>query len=326
MPLRDVIAIGGSLGAVAALRRLCADLPSDLPAALFIVVHVGQHVSDLAGGLQSGSALPVISAQDGAQVEPGKIYIAPADRHLLLLDGTIRLGRGPRENMARPAVDPLFRSAAFSYGPRVIGVVLTGLLNDGAAGLAAVKQCGGLAVVQNPANARADSMPLGALQSCDVDYRAPVAELGSVLARLAQEPAGPPLPIPPDIGIEVEIALGRAMNSSRLRTIADPAPLSCPQCGGVLSQMRSKPPLRFRCQVGHGFTAEILDRKQEGSVDEALRVALRIIEERAALADSMAEHARVNGRNKSAPMFEERSKEMRGYAETIRQAVLYPSR
>jgi two-component system, chemotaxis family, protein-glutamate methylesterase/glutaminase len=324
MAAHDIIAIGGSLGAADALARIFADFPSDLPAAVFVVVHVGPHVSDLASRLKRRSALPVVTGRDGIPVEPGRIVVAPADRHLLVLDGVVRLGLGPRENMTRPAVDPLFRSAALSYGPRVIGVVLSGLLNDGVAGLAAVKQFGGLAVVQNPADARADSMPLEALRSCEVDYRAPAAELGGVLAQLAREPAAAAQPIPPELAFEVDIALGRAIDSPILARIADPSPLSCPQCGGVLSEIRSKPPLRFRCQVGHAFTAEALDQEKEGSVDEALRVALRIIEERAALVDRMAREARANGHVRSAPFYDKRSKEMRGYADTIRHAVLHP--
>src|SRR5438477_4528718 len=142
------------------------------------------------------------------------------------------------------------------------------MLNDGAAGLAAVKQCGGLTVVQNPADARADSMPLGALRASDVDYRASAAELGGLLAKLVQEPAGPPVPIPPEIGLGVEIGLGRALDTPTLSKIAHPVALSCPSCGGVLSEVRDKPPLRYRCQVGHAFTAEVLEREQLGAVDE----------------------------------------------------------
>ena len=323
MASRDIIVIGGSLGAIDALRRICAGLPSDLPAAVLVVIHIGQQHWNPVSSLRHCS-LRVVAAEDGAPVERGMMYVAPPAHHLLVIDGAVRLGRGPRENMARPAIDPLFRSAAVRYGPRVIALVLTGMLNDGAAGLAAVKQCGGLTVVQNPADARADSMPLGALRASDVDYRASAAELGGLIAKLVQEPAGPPVPIPPEIGLEVEIALGRALDTPTLRKIGHPVALSCPSCGGVLSEIEAKPPLRFRCQVGHAFTADILEREQLGPVDEALRVALRIIEERATLADRMAEDARANGHLKSAPMFEARSKEIRGYAETIRHAILDP--
>lgn len=319
---RDIIVIGGSAGAIAALQRIFADLPPDLPAAVFVVLHVGQQNSYLPNALDRCGPLRVVNAEDGMPVERGSIYLAPPSHHLLLLEDTIRLGRGPHENMCRPAVDPLFRSAAVSYGPRVIGLVLTGMLNDGAAGLAAVRQCGGVTVVQNPGDAEAASMPLGALRATDVDYRAPAAELGRSLDRLARQEAGPPMPIPPELGLEVEIALGRASNTPILRKIGDPVALSCPTCGSVLSEVRQQPPLRFRCQIGHAFTAEVLEREQLGPVDEALRVALRIIEERVSLADRMAEDAHAAARHKSAAMCEERSKEMRKYAETIRQVVL----
>jgi two-component system chemotaxis response regulator CheB len=286
MASRDIIVIGGSLGAVDALRRVCADLPSDLPAAVFVVMHFGQHDWNPVSSLQHATALRVVVAQNGAPVERGIMYAPPPAHHLLVIDGAIRLGRGPRENMARLAIDPLFRSAAVSYGPRVIGLVLTGMLNDGAAGLAAVQQCGGVTVVQNLADARAASMPLGALQTSDVDYRATAGEF-------AREPAGPSVPVPPEIGLEVEIALGSASDTPTLRKIGNPVELSCPSCGGVLSEIDAKPPLRFRCQVGHAFAADVLEREQHTPLD--LRVALRVIEERATLADSMAADAGANG-------------------------------
>jgi two-component system, chemotaxis family, protein-glutamate methylesterase/glutaminase len=320
---RDIIVIGGSAGTIAALQRIFADLPPDLPATVFVVVHIGQQNSYLANALDRCGSLRVVNAEDGMPVERGSIYLAPPDHHLLLLEDTIRLGHGPRENMCRPAVDPLFRSAAVAYGPRVIGAVLTGTLNDGAAGIAAVKQCGGVTVVQNPSDAQAASMPLGALRATDVDYRAPAAELGRLLDRLAREEAGPPMPIPPELGLEVDIALGRAVDTPILRKIGDPVALTCPTCGGVLSEVRQNPPLRYRCQVGHAFTAEILEQEQLDPVDDALRMALRIIEERVTLADRMAEDAHAAGRHKSATLFEERSKELRSYTKTIRQAVLH---
>ena len=322
MATRDIIVLGGSTGAVDAMQRLCADLPADLDAAVFTVLHIGAGPDLLAGLLDKAGPLPATTAEDGTAIERGKIYVAPADHHLILAGEIIRLGRGPRENLTRPAIDPLFRSAAISHGPRVIGVVLTGLLNDGAAGLAAVKQCGGVTIVQNPADAKAADMPLSALQSSDVDYRAPVSEIGGLLAKLSREQAGSPAGVPSDLELEVEIALGRASDTPTVMTFADPVALSCPSCGGVLSEMRAKPPLRFRCQVGHAFTAEVLDQQKEGSTDEALRVALRIIEERATLMDKMAADGRANGRHRSAVILETRSKEFRHYAEVIRKGLI----
>jgi len=323
MASRDMIVIGGSTGGIDALQRICANLPADLPATVFVVVHVGQQgrnlladILDLCGPLRASTAV------HGETFERGRIYVAPADRHLMVVGDTIQLGHGPRENMTRPAVDPLFRSAAVSYGPRVIGVVLTGLLNDGAAGLAAVKQCGGVAVVQNPADAVADQMPWGALGGCDVDYRAPVAEMGALLAKLAGTPAGPPVPVPAGLSLEVEIALGRPADTPTLLTIADPSTFSCPSCSGVLSELRGKPSLRFRCQIGHAFTAETLDQKHTEGAEAALGVALRIIEERSALMERMAADARAHARNRNAAVYEERGKEYRQHGEAIRQTLL----
>jgi two-component system chemotaxis response regulator CheB len=232
------------------------------------------------------------------------------------------LGSGPRENMVRPSIDALFRSAALQYGPRVIGVVLSGLLSDGAAGLNAIKRCGGIAVVQDPADAIADEMPSRALEATTVDLCVPGARLGDVLSELARERAGEVLPVPPEIKLEVEIAAGERIGSDSLRRIADPAALTCPDCGGVLSTLKLGKPLRFRCQVGHAYTADVLAKEQESRVDEAMRVALRIIEERAELVTRMAEEGRQSGRRAVAEMYDARATEYREYADLIRRAVL----
>lgn len=320
--LRDIIAIGGSAGAVDAVKQLCRDLPADLAAKLFIVIHVGARGNDLLAGIFNGdSPITITTAVDGETMLPGHAYVAPADRHLLLLDNVVRLGQGPRENMARPAIDPLFRSVAVSFGPRVIAVVLTGMLNDGASGLADVKRCGGIAVVQNPSDAFASSMPWGALRATDVDYRAPITDMAALLINLTGEAAGLPVEVPEDIRSEVEIALGRRSDSQVLAGFAHPVALSCPACGGVMSQVERQPPLRFRCQVGHAYTAEALAMEKEGTVDEAVRVALRIMEERAVLTSKMADEARRAGRNAAADSYLQRVEESRAYAETLRQAI-----
>lgn len=321
--MQRIIVIGGSMGAFGVLKQVCADLPADLPAAVFIVLHVARDSRDsFAGALDGLSALPVSNAADGERIEGGYIYVAPADHHLLVMGDSMRLGHGPRENMFRPAIDPLFRSAAISHGPRAIGVVLSGYLNDGASGLAAIKQCGGTTVVQNPLDARADDMPLSALESTEVDYRGPAADLGAMLARLAQEAHGPARPVPRELRLEVDIALGRPCDTPTLAQLADPVAMSCPACGGVLSEIRNSRPVRYRCQVGHGFTAHVLDTEQEQPADEALRVALRIIEERLTLLNRMARDDRSNHRLKSAAMYEDRAAEFERSATVIRDALL----
>jgi len=270
----------------------------------------------------AAGVLPVRQAEDGMPIETGNVYLAAPDHHLLIADGHLKLGKGPRENMARPAIDPLFRSAAIAYGPRVIGLVLSGLLSDGAAGLNAIKRCGGMALVQDPADAIADEMPLRALEATTIDLSVPGIKLGDVLSDLAREEAGPRLPIPPELRLEVEIAAGERIGAELLTSMAAPAALTCPSCGGVLSKVREGLPLRFRCQVGHAYTADILAKEQEGRVDEAIRVALRIIEERAELVSRMADDGRQTGRRAVAQMYDERAREYRQYAETLREAAL----
>ncbi len=323
MDHRDIIVIGGSSGATTPLKAILGGLPADLPAAVFVVLHIpARSIGILATVAQAAGRLPVRAAEDGMFIEPGHVYLGVPDRHLLLDDGCIRLGRGPRENMARPAIDALFRSAAVAYGPRVMGVLLSGLLNDGAAGLSAIKRCGGFALVQDPQDATADEMPLAGLRAVTADLVAAGARIGDVLSDLVHEAAGPRLPIPPEIRLEVDIAAGGRITSDTVKSFADPAPLLCPDCGGVLSQVRAPGPLRFRCQVGHAVTAEVLAQEQEGAVDEAIRVALRIIEERAELVSRMAEDGRNSGRRAVAEMYQDRADEYRTYADTLRRAVL----
>lgn len=320
---RDIIVIGGSSGATAPLKAILGALPGDLPAAVFVVVHIPARSLGLLATVTAAAAhMPVHAARDGMAIAPGNIYLGVPDHHLIVRDGQMRLGRGPRENMARPSIDPLFRSAAAAYGSRVIGVLLSGLLNDGAAGLEAIKRCGGIAIVQDPADAIADEMPLSGMAAASVDLALPSARLGDVLSELVREPAGPRLPVPPEIRLEIDIAAGERIDSDVLRRIADPAALTCPHCSGVLSKVRDAKPLRFRCQVGHAYTAEVVAKEQENAVDEALRVALRIIEERAELVARMAQDGRNSGRPAVADMYDDRAAEYRGYAETIRRAVL----
>lgn len=324
MSNRDIIVIGGSSGATGPLKEILGRLPADLPAAVFVVLHISpQGIGFLSTVMSASGRLPVVQAKSGMVIKNGHIYLAAPDHHLLLFESHMMLGRGPRENMVRPAIDPLFRSAALQYGPRVIGVVLSGLLSDGAAGLTAIKQCGGMALVQDPTDAVADEMPLRALEATTVDLCVPGARIGDVLSDLVHEQPGSRLPAPPEIRLEVEIAAGERIGSDSLANIADPAPLTCPGCGGVLSELKMGHPLRFRCQVGHAYSADALAKEQEGKVDEALRVALRIIEERAELVHRMANDGRHSGRGAVAQMYDARAAEYREYADMIRRVVLH---
>lgn len=322
MARRDIILIGGSAGSNTVLRRLAAGLPADFPGSLFITTHLPSgHESYLPDILSGAGPLPVVRAVDGQPVETGRIYVAPSDRHLLLIDSILRLGEGPRENMARPSIDPMFRSAALSFGPRAVGVVLSGLLNDGASGLHAIKQQGGTAVVQHPLDCAESDMPRAALETVEVDHVVSSAGLAELLTGIAATDAGPPRPAPESLVLEVEVAAGARLGSENLRRFAEPSGLICPDCGGVLSELRDAHPLRFRCQTGHAFTAEQLAVRSEG-VDEAIQIAMRVMEERLELVQRMARDARASGRRAVAELYESRTAEYRRYAETLRDAAI----
>lgn len=326
MPTRDIVVIGGSAGSGAALQQLMSDLPADFPASLFIATHVPRESPGyLVDVLARKTSIPIAQAIDGQPIERGRAYVAVPDRHLLVIDGTVRLGDGPRENMTRPAIDPLFRSAALSYGSRTVGVLLSGMLNDGASGLWAIKQCGGTAIIQHPLDAEADQMPLAALEVVAADQVAPASDLGRVLTELVRGEAGEAASCPESIALEVDIASGARLGSEALRSIADPSAISCPDCGGVLSEIRDDPPLRFRCQIGHAYTAEIVAARTD-EVDHAMRVALRIMEERVTLVRRMAEDAHRTSRPAVAELYEARAQEYSRYASVLRQAALAAAR
>jgi two-component system chemotaxis response regulator CheB len=322
MAKRDIFVVGGSAGSTEPLTRAVNGLPKSFPGAVFITTHIpSTHHSYLPEMLARGARISVRPAIDGQPIEPGHVYVAVADRHLLLVESTIRLGTGPRENMVRPSIDPMFRSAALSFGPRAVGVVLSGLLSDGASGLFAIKEAGGTAVVQHPLDAKQGEMPRSALEAADADYVAKGDDLSDLLAEIAELDAGPARPTPESLFFEVEVAAGQRLGSEVLRQFAEPAAITCPDCGGVLSEVRGQRPLRFRCQIGHAYTAEELAARGE-AVDEAVRVALRVMEERAELVDRMARDARATGRMAVAELYEKRRKEYRGYAETLRNAAI----
>lgn len=322
MAKKDIVVIGGSAGSHSVLKQIVAHLPADLPASIFIATHVPMHSAGyLAKSLQPSSRMPLSAAIDGQAIERNRVYVAVPDHHLLVIDGTVRLGNGPIENMTRPAIDPLFRSAALSYGPRVVGVILSGLLNDGASGLSAIKARGGTAIVQHPLDANEDQMPLAALETVDADKVAPAVDLARVIAEAVDEEAGEPMPPSEGLKLEVEIAGGAATGSSELLQIADPAALTCPDCQGVLSEIRGERPLRYRCQIGHATTAEMVDARAE-NVDEALRIALRVMEERVTLVSRIAADARRVGRTTVAELYESRAEEYSRYVRVLRDAAV----
>ena len=319
----DIIAIGASVGGVEALSNLVAQFPDDLPATIFIVQHIiptGR--GRLAQILNRAGPLPATMAEDWERFEPGHIYVAPPDHHLLVKQGCLRVTRGLRENRVRPAIDPLFRSAAVAYGARVVGVVLTGLQSDGTSGLLAIKRCGGIAIVQDPIDAPYPDMPLSALEHVEVDYRVPILKMGALLYRLSQEPATATPPIPDELCIEVDIVENPAGNTNGAEKIGDPVPLTCPDCGGPLWELRDAKLRRYRCRLGHAFTAESLLTGQSEVIEYALWAAVRTMEDRVRTLMSLAHGRRAPGQSRIADSYETQAKELKTQAQQIRQMLL----
>jgi len=316
---RDIVVIGASAGGVEALTGLARKIPAELGASLFVVLHMAaEQKSVLPRILSSAGPLPAKHAHDGESIVPDRIYVAPPDHHLLLHDTHVRVVHGPRENGHRPAIDPLFRTAAYSFGPRVIGIVLSGALDDGTAGLVAIKGRGGLAMVQDPNEALVEMMPRSALENVEIDHVLPISEMASLLPALVREEASPP-PARSAL-LEVESALQLTGAAGELR-VGVPSGLGCPACGGVLNEVHEGDLLRFRCRVGHAYAPESLYDEQRDALESALWAALRALEEQGALARRMSERARQLGQVKSAGRHEERAVSAETHAKVVRQAL-----
>jgi two-component system, chemotaxis family, protein-glutamate methylesterase/glutaminase len=317
------VVVGASAGGVEALIDLAASLPGDLPAAVFVVLHLpATGTSALPEILGRHGPLPAGHVRDGVPIQPRRIYVAPPDHHVLLRTGHVHLSRGPREHGHRPAVDPLFRSAAREYATRVVGVVLSGALDDGTAGLLAIKSRGGIAVVQDPADALYPGMPGNALQQVEVDHVLPAAAMGELLARLIADSAEAPAdPAPTGMRVEVEME-GFSLEAFEGDHPGRPSGFSCPDCHGVLWQIRDGGLQRYRCRVGHAWSPESLLTRQSEALEAALWIALRSLEERAALARRLAEPARRRGHRITASRFEEQAAEAQQAARLVRDLLL----
>ncbi|MGI4884845.1 MAG: chemotaxis protein CheB [Janthinobacterium lividum] len=288
-----LIVVGTSAGGMSALLQLVAQLPAALPAAVLVVQHLAPD-SDPEGTvtrLAAHTALHCQVAGHGAPLVAGHLYLAPPDRHLLVKEDRVLVTKGPFENGYRPSADALFRAAAVAFGAQVVGVVLTGMLHDGTAGLEFVKRCGGTAVVQDPAEAEFPSMPESALRNVAVDHVLPVAAMGPLLVELVGPAhAGPAhdLGIPPDLQLEAAIAERVMGTTEQEAQLGHLVPFTCPDCGGNLWDVTHGEVLRFRCHTGHAYTAASMLAGTQRKMEETLWVALRMMEERKNLLISLA--------------------------------------
>ena len=306
-----------------ALTTLVAALPATLPAAVLVVQHLAPDSTGepLVARLAMHSALPCQLAHDREPLQAGHLYLAPPDRHLLVKQNRLLVTNGPRENNYRPAADALFRSAAVAYGPNVVGVVLTGMLHDGTAGLEFVKRCGGIAVVQDPRDAEFPSMPESALRAVAIDYVVPLIGMGPLLTKLVDPQRAMPHElqhIPPDLQLEAAIAERVVGTVEQANQLGNLVPLTCPDCGGNLWQVKHGSVLRFRCHTGHAYTADALAESSQHALEETLWVALRMMEERKNLLSSMSSH----GGSQWSAQQEERLADLKRHVNRMREFML----
>lgn len=328
MVRRDIIVVGASAGGVETLFRLVKVLPADFPAAILVAVHVSASgPSMLPNILSRAGLLPVSHPKDQDPIVQGQIYIAPPDYHLLIQTDRLHLGHGPRENGFRPSIDVLFRSAAYAYGPRVVGVILSGALDDGTAGLAIVKAHGGVALVQDPDEAMFKGMPQSAIQHINIDGIFKIDALAEQLSQLVQASIEESVIMPePESAIpldqEAKIVAKDKEALERGERPGQPSPMTCPDCGGVLWELQNDGLLRFRCHVGHVYSLDSLASEQADAVEIALWSAVRALEEKAALARRMAFQAKQQNRSISEAQFNKRAQEVEEHAARVREILL----
>lgn len=322
---RDIVVVGASSGGIEALVNLVGGLPPDLPAAVLVVVHLTPaSPSALPKILDCSGPLKAVRCEDGERIKPGRIYVARPDLHLLVEKERVRVVHGPKENRHRPAVDTLFRSAAVVYGPRVVGIILSGALNDGTVGLAAIKRRGGIAVVQDPDDTLFSGMPRSALEHVKVDHCLPLPNIAPLLARIVHEEV--PVeegayPVPDDMELEDRMARLDPSTPENVEKLGQPSVFTCPECDGPLWELRDEEVLRFRCRVGHAYTGESMLAEKTETLEGALWAALNTLEEGAEVSRRLAAQARARGAEQAARRFEDRAQKSKEQATLIRQAL-----
>ncbi len=334
---RDIIVIGGSAGALSVLQELFAPLPANFPAAVFVVVHQSQsQPGRLPEILSRVGKLPADHAKDGAPIELGRVYVAPPNYHVLIERGRMKLSLGPKENRFRPSIDPLFRTAARTYEKQVIGVILSGQLDDGTLGMMRVKQFGGTAIAQDPASAEAGDMPASVIRNVPCDYILSPDQIAGVLTQLVQEPSTLPSAggasimsandLPENAGIPSETGDTADRGDNALTTghlPGAPTGLTCPQCGGAVWEGNERGLLTYRCHVGHAYTAESMASEHDSHLESTLWEAVRMFQESAAMHRRMEAKAHERGVNDMAARYGERAAEQEARTETMRQLLLH---
>lgn len=325
--LQRAIAIGASAGGIEALKEVVSQIPADLPASVFVAVHIPPFVaSSLPEIISKAGPLPAVHPQDGAKIEVGRIYVAPPDHHLLIDGRCVAVKKGPKENRFRPSIDALFRSAAYVCGPRAIGVVLSGALDDGTSGLWSIKRLGGITVVQRPNQARFESMPRSALEYVEIDHNLPSAEIGALLGRLANEQRVSEVAVEPDTKMrmakEIRIAAENGAFQKGIMELGALTPFTCPECHGALVKIAEGKMSRFRCHTGHAYTDNALLEAVMETTGEMLWQVIRSLEEGVMLLKHMGQHLQDAGDPTRAKIFFAKAHDIEKRSKTFHAAAL----
>ena len=320
-----IIVIGASTGGLEAFKKIIKELPSDFSPPIFIVWHMSPDASSiLPQVLNTVTTICSAHGYDNEEIKANRIYIASPDHHLLIQDGKMRVTRGPKENRFRPAIDPLFRSAAYAYGNRVVGVILSGALDDGTSGLSTVKYYGGVAIVQDPADAEVPSMPKNALREVSVDYCVPASQVGQLLVRLSKEP--PPQNTNVIMGVQTKKGLGVTAEDEVFKKdflrLGELTPFTCPQCHGALSMFQKGNIVRYKCHAGHVYSDDALMLTLTEKVEHGLYDALRGMDETIILLNHLGDHLAAANQPKSAAVYFKKAKELRERSQLVRKTAV----
>ena len=318
-----IVVVGASAGGLSALSELSGQLSKELDVAVFIVMHLSRiGISNfLVERLRPLTSMQCVVAEEGAPIEKGYIYVSQPDQHLLVKKGRIVIGRGPEENRWRPSIDVLFRSAAAAYSTRAIGIILTGLLDDGTTGMFAIKRSGGISIVQDPNEAEYPDMPLSVLNSMDVDYCLSLAQMGGIIAQITLEDR-PEVPAPDDIVIESEIAERVVIDYDNVAKLGVKSIYACPDCGGGLWNIgKEDGPDRYRCHIGHSYSENDLEHKQVKIMENTLWIALRIMEERKTLLNKMALENSKRGLTNISTTYRKKKEDLQIHIDRLKEVV-----
>ncbi|MEP6683838.1 MAG: chemotaxis protein CheB [Parafilimonas sp.] len=320
-----IIVIGASAGGLDALKMIIKGLPPGFSAPVFIVWHMSPDIRGILPQLfNSINTIHAAHAYDKEPIKTNRIYVAPPDHHLLVEENRVRVTHGPKENRFRPAVDPLFRSAAYTFGNRVIGIILSGALDDGTAGLGSVKQYGGVAIVQNPVDAQVPSMPENAMREVEVDYTVTAGELPALLVKLLQQQPSPVNENMKDEKTkkEIEIAAEERALDKGVFKMGEPSVFACPECHGVLSAIQDVQRIRYRCHTGHAYSADSLLASISEKIEDSLYSAIRGMEESIMLLNHIGDHYAEANHSRLAALYFQKAKEVQERSDTVRAAIL----